>query len=543
MGNEQTIYLPPWMPSTDEEKEHEEEYAKAICAISQVPRNFVEAHPVSQSPDFPFDWSVHQPFAEAAYREDANIYKFLPRLVPKRVSEEEFWRNYFSHVYAVKARYNSAKMAAGSQGAGADSELGDDEATRLSRAASLVSQVPYPQRFDLAIKYVDHGPSLPDDAAPGDRILMEVLRQQATIGPCNSPRPGLWDSAEVRARHEAWTKLGNMAKSEAMHLYVQALEIFRKDWILWEGLDLTASAGTPAAPSSAKGEAAATTTAAAMGAAGPRAAGKAPAEMNGGAPSSQAQATKASANAPDDANVAEKVYLLDVSPSSRAVAVVLALLPGAKRAVRIHAVKGVDDLPDSVHRGCAKLPLLVSAKGDFELWDAHAIMGFLVDKYAPSGGRGDLIFPTDSPTRAKVQQFLAYRQATLWPAVRDHVFAQLFPSSPVCPVSRGSALREYVENAERRLQMELNRLNTVFLEDGGFLVGPAPCVADVSCACAISLLDWVTSPRVDHYPHVASWFRAVSALPGYKEMAAAHKQFGTTPNSVQQGHFALALIE
>lgn len=177
-----------------------------------------------------------------------------------------------------------------------------------------------------------------------------------------------------------------------------------------------------------------------------------------------------------------------------------------------------------------------------------------------------------------MQQFLAYRQATLWPAVRDHVFAQLFPSSPVCPVSRGSALREYVENGERRLQMELNRLNTVFLDEMPFLAGDKPSAADISCACAVSLLDWVSryayratasraarrrwrlcvrltlraprrarrsprSPRVEQYPNVAVWFTAVSLFPGYKETAIAHKQFATTPNDVQQGHFALALIE
>jgi glutathione S-transferase len=59
-------------------------------------------------------------------------------------------------------------------------------------------------------------------------------------------------------------------------------------------------------------------------------------------------------------------------------------------------------------------------------------------------------------------------------------------------VSHGSALREYVENGERRLQMELNRLNTVFLEQAPFLTGETPTMADISCACAVSLLDWVS---------------------------------------------------
>lgn len=91
-----------------------------------------------------------------------------------------------------------------------------------------------------------------------------------------------------------------------------------------------------------------------------------------------------------------------------------------------------------------------------------------------------------------MHQFLAYRQATLWPAVRDHVFAQLFPASPVCPVSKGPALSEYVSNAESRLHMELNRLDTVFLDETDFLCGDRMTFADVSCACALSILDWVS---------------------------------------------------
>lgn len=36
MGNTHTVYLPPWVPTTPEEKEHADEYTKAIRAIAQV---------------------------------------------------------------------------------------------------------------------------------------------------------------------------------------------------------------------------------------------------------------------------------------------------------------------------------------------------------------------------------------------------------------------------------------------------------------------------------------------------------------------------
>ena len=41
-------------------------------------------------PEFCFDWEEHRPFAEAAYRGDKRLHQLLPRLVPKRISEEDF---------------------------------------------------------------------------------------------------------------------------------------------------------------------------------------------------------------------------------------------------------------------------------------------------------------------------------------------------------------------------------------------------------------------------------------------------------------------
>ncbi|KAJ1628342.1 hypothetical protein T492DRAFT_841658 [Pavlovales sp. CCMP2436] len=292
MGNTQTVYLPPWVPATDEEHANADAYTEAVRAISAVrllapplvapatrlptsprlhpgshltvPRNFIEPDAVVHSADFSFDWTTHRAFAEAAYRGDVRLGKLLPRLVPKHVTEEEFWRNYFSRVYAVKQRFSPGGAPDAPTDAPAPpaaeppvvpaEEPAEEEpaqrqkdsagisdatsaATQLVRAASLTSQLPYPERFELAVKFVKEGPSLPEDAAPGDRILMDVLSQQAIIGQCNVPRPGMWDTAEAKARHDAWVKLGSMSKHEAMHLC--ALEIFCKEWVLWEGLHIT----------------------------------------------------------------------------------------------------------------------------------------------------------------------------------------------------------------------------------------------------------------------------------------------------------------
>ena len=125
MGQTQTIFLPPWVPSTEAEKVNEAEFREAIVKLSAAAANLIAPHPLHEDPEFNFDWVEHRPFAEAAYRGDKRLHRLLPKLVPKRcarqaraarsasacadaarrarpflclrsISEEEFWRNYFS---------------------------------------------------------------------------------------------------------------------------------------------------------------------------------------------------------------------------------------------------------------------------------------------------------------------------------------------------------------------------------------------------------------------------------------------------------------
>ena len=51
-------------------------------------------------------------FGSKPRREIVADPQLLPRLVPTRVSEEDFWRNYFSHVFAVKSKYEAHQAGA-----------------------------------------------------------------------------------------------------------------------------------------------------------------------------------------------------------------------------------------------------------------------------------------------------------------------------------------------------------------------------------------------------------------------------------------------
>lgn len=226
MGQTQTVFLPPWVPATETEKRHEAEFREAILKLSAAAANLIAPHPLHLDPDFSFDWVEHRPFAEAAYCGDRRLHRLLPRLVPKRISEEEFWRNYFSHVFAVKRRYElgggGGELSVPGSSCADEAGTSCDEIVPATPASPspLTKTVSYPEKFHLALKYAAEGPPLPN-LSDADRILLEALQQQATQGECNRPRPGMWDTAEEKAKFEAWKKLGAMSKAEAMHLYVR----------------------------------------------------------------------------------------------------------------------------------------------------------------------------------------------------------------------------------------------------------------------------------------------------------------------------------
>ncbi len=166
------------------------------------------------------------------------------------MSEEHFWRNYFSHVFAVKRRFEEGIVDAPAPPSASAAAAPPPPINRLL-------SISYPDKFHLAVKYSTDGPPLPNLSDP-DRILLDALRQQATIGPCNKPRPGMWDSAEDKARYEAWKKLDTMPKAEAMHLYVQAIEVFDEDWLSWDGLQsdpIVQAFAPPPTPQNGKGDA------------------------------------------------------------------------------------------------------------------------------------------------------------------------------------------------------------------------------------------------------------------------------------------------
>lgn len=91
--------LPPWVGYQDEAAMKEK-----ILSLSNDTRNFVRAPPSGVS--FEFDYASVSTTAMALLQEDPQLDKMRYELVPKKVREDEFWRNYFYRVSLIKQSFD-----------------------------------------------------------------------------------------------------------------------------------------------------------------------------------------------------------------------------------------------------------------------------------------------------------------------------------------------------------------------------------------------------------------------------------------------------
>ncbi|CAG9465746.1 unnamed protein product [Pedinophyceae sp. YPF-701] len=81
-------------------------------------------------------------------------------------------------------------------------------------------------RFQLAADYL---PSIVERVPDAQKLEMYGFYKQAMEGQCGAPKPGMFDF-KGKAKWEAWSKLGDMGKYEAMLGYVETLTSIEPHW-------------------------------------------------------------------------------------------------------------------------------------------------------------------------------------------------------------------------------------------------------------------------------------------------------------------------
>nr|AFZ62126.1 acyl-CoA binding protein 4 [Vernicia fordii] len=102
----------------------------------------------------------------------------------------------------------------------------------MARASSGLA---YPERFYAAAAYAgfDGSPNSTNTVSSkfqnDTALLLYALYQQATVGPCKTPKPSTWNAVE-QSKWKSWNGLANMASTEAMRLFVKILEEEDPGW-------------------------------------------------------------------------------------------------------------------------------------------------------------------------------------------------------------------------------------------------------------------------------------------------------------------------
>nr|XP_044251633.1 synapse-associated protein of 47 kDa isoform X2 [Drosophila takahashii] len=137
----------PWIGHANEAKIKEE-----ILGLSQDRRNFVRAPPAGV--DFEFSYDTAYPTAIAIMAEDKALETMRFELVPKIITEENFWRNYF---YRVSLIIQAAELGTlGADGVGQASS--GEDANEVAAKESVSKTAGSPAKSDSAQKAIAEQP-------------------------------------------------------------------------------------------------------------------------------------------------------------------------------------------------------------------------------------------------------------------------------------------------------------------------------------------------------------------------------------------------
>lgn len=145
-----------------------------------------------------------------------------------------------------------------------------------------------------------------------------------------------------------------------------------------------------------------------------------------------------------------------------------------------------------------QVPTLVD--GDVKIHESNAILRYLCNKH-------ELLdwYPADPALRASVDQWLDWNQSRVAGSVIDIVFNKVFMGD------KGD--QEAIARGEANM-IELTAILGAALENGDYLVGDSPTIADLSVASNISQLQ--LADAVPDHPAIVRWYQRMCAVPGFE---------------------------
>ncbi|EDW36390.1 GL16704 [Drosophila persimilis] len=197
------------------------------------------------------------------------------------------------------------------------------------------------------------------------------------------------------------------------------------------------------------------------------------------------------------------LYGTETSPPVRAVLLTLRALELEHEFRRLDMQAGEHLEPELLRKNPQHtVPMLED--GEACIWDSHAIIGYLVNKYA----QDDALYPKEPLQRAVVDQRLHFETGVLFHGCFKPLQRALFKENdaPEVPKDRIADLHEAYAHLER------------FLGENPYLAGGQLTIADFSVVATVSTLHLSYCPvEGAKYPKLSAWLARLSTLPHYDE--------------------------
>eukprot|EP00731_Ephydatia_muelleri_P032197 Em0023g704a len=188
--------IPPWVGYNEEEKMKSD-----ILQLSADSRNVLREPPPGVQ--FQFEFTKSFPIAMAILKEDPRLQKLRFELVPKKISEQNFWCNYFYRVFLIKQSSQLATLsAAGGKITLQEHPMEEEKpATEGTDSARTPAEAPRHESFTADPYTQSHPEEFASDAFhQGDEIinresLKTELGQLGVTGTSHEPvlDPSTWE--------------------------------------------------------------------------------------------------------------------------------------------------------------------------------------------------------------------------------------------------------------------------------------------------------------------------------------------------------------
>ncbi|KAH8320738.1 hypothetical protein KR067_008162, partial [Drosophila pandora] len=193
------------------------------------------------------------------------------------------------------------------------------------------------------------------------------------------------------------------------------------------------------------------------------------------------------------------LYGLDISPPVRACKLVLRALDLDYQYEKVDVLAGEHMKEEFKKKNPQNTVPLLEDNGAL-IWDSHAIVCYLVDKYAKT----DELYPKDLLARAQVNQRLYFDASVLFMSLRNVSVPYFYHNVTLVP-------KEKVDNIKSGYAFLES-----FLGDNPYVTGSTLTVADLCCGATASSLAAILELDATKYPKVAAWLERLSKLPDYE---------------------------